>query len=84
MFRAVVVGWMLVASGMLASSASRAELLLSQSFDSTALNGPMRFSIYLPPGYGAPNETERRYPVVYLLHGVGDDERGWPNYGKVD
>lgn len=84
MVRVVIVAWMLVASGLLAGRPAHAEILLSQSFDSAALGGPMRFSIYLPPGHGAPDEAERRYPVVYLLHGVGDDELGWPNYGKVD
>ena len=61
-----------------------AELLWSQSFDSAALAGPMRFSIYLPPAYHAPQEAHRHYPVVYLLHGVGDDERAWPAFGRVE
>ena len=29
--------------------------------------------IYTPPGY----TPDRRYPVLYLLHGIGDTERGW-------
>lgn len=61
-----------------------AELLWSRSFDSQALAGPMRFSIYLPPAYHAPQEAHRHYPVVYLLHGVGDDERAWPAFGRVE
>ena len=72
-----------VASLSLAAPAA-AELLWSQSFDSRALAGPMRFSIYLPPGYHAPDRAERRYPVVYMLHGVGDDERAWPQFGRVE
>lgn len=32
-----------------------------------------RYSVYLPPGYS----TDSRYPVLYLLHGSGDDETGW-------
>ena len=65
------------------ASPAKAELLLSQSFESRALGGPMRFSIYLPPGYHATVDDRLRYPVVYLLHGVGDDERAWPNFGHV-
>jgi S-formylglutathione hydrolase FrmB len=32
-------------------------------------------SIYLPPGYdSSPN---KRYPVIYLLHGIGDNDQTW-------
>ncbi|OLY94401.1 Enterochelin esterase [Cnuella takakiae] len=37
--------------------------------------------IYTPPGYE--NSTEK-YPVLYLLHGGGEDERGWATQGKTD
>ena len=74
----------LTAAGVVAPpSPAAAELLLSQSFESRALGGPMRFSIYLPPGYHATGDDRLRYPVVYLLHGVGDDERAWPSFGHV-
>ncbi len=63
---------------------AEAELLWSQSFDSPALAGPMVYSIYLPPGYHDPRRAEERYPVVYLLHGVGDNERAWPAYGRAE
>jgi len=86
MIRSLVLAtaaWVGAAIALAAVPAS-AELLWSQSFDSRALGGPMRFSIYLPPGYHAPAEAERRYPAVYLLHGVGDDERSWPKFGQVE
>jgi enterochelin esterase-like enzyme len=38
------------------------------------------YSIYLPPGY---DETDRSYPVLYLLHGSGDDHTGWVQFGQV-
>jgi len=37
--------------------------------------------IYTPPGYGAGNA---KYPVLYLLHGLGDDERNWTMVGRAD
>ncbi len=80
----LLVGWALALAGLPAAGPAAAELLWSQSFDSRALAGPMRFSIYLPPGYHAPAEAERHYPTVYLLHGVGDDERAWPQFGRVE
>ncbi len=40
-----------------------------------------RIFIYTPPGYDT--DREARYPVLYLQHGGGEDERGWPNQGRV-
>jgi enterochelin esterase-like enzyme len=40
-----------------------------------------RIFVYTPPGYDTDRET--RYPVLYLQHGAGEDERGWPNQGRV-
>jgi enterochelin esterase-like enzyme len=37
--------------------------------------------VYTPPGYdGSPD----KYPVLYLLHGGGEDQRGWATQGKTD
>jgi len=41
-----------------------------------------RAFVYTPPDYDA-NGNER-YPVLYLQHGGGEDETGWPNQGRVD
>jgi enterochelin esterase-like enzyme len=38
--------------------------------------------VYTPPGYDE-NATDK-YPVLYLLHGGGEDERGWSTQGKTD
>ena len=50
----------------------------SSEFQSAAMNAKMAFQIYLPPGY---RDSDRRYPVLYLLHGWGGDfgEFGWYN-----
>jgi enterochelin esterase-like enzyme len=40
-----------------------------------------RIFVYTPPGYDT--DRARRYPVLYLQHGGGEDERGWPNQGRV-
>ena len=40
-----------------------------------------RLSVYLPPGYDS--EESRRYPVLYLLHGMGGDEMSWINEGRL-
>jgi enterochelin esterase-like enzyme len=41
-----------------------------------------RIFVYTPPGYDI--NREMRYPVLYLQHGGGEDERGWPNQGRVN
>ncbi|MCR4859360.1 MAG: esterase [Bacteroidales bacterium] len=38
--------------------------------------------VYLPPGYE--QETEKRYPVLYLQHGGGEDETCWSRQGRAD
>jgi len=41
-----------------------------------------RSYVYTPPGYDS--NTKTRYPVLYLLHGWGENEQGWHIQGKVD
>jgi enterochelin esterase-like enzyme len=38
--------------------------------------------VYTPAEYETDPET--RYPVLYLQHGGGEDETGWPNQGRMD
>ena len=40
-----------------------------------------RIFVYTPPAYD--EDTSARYPVLYLQHGGGEDERGWPVQGRV-
>jgi enterochelin esterase-like enzyme len=45
-----------------------------EDFFSTTLNRAYEYNIYLPSGY---DESEARYPVIYLLHGRGDNMDAW-------
>jgi enterochelin esterase-like enzyme len=38
--------------------------------------------IYTPPGYD--NDIKKRYPVLYLQHGMGEDRRAWSNQGRAN
>lgn len=49
---------------------------------SAATNSWRRFLIYTPPGYDL--NTNEKYPVLYILHGGGEDERGWATQGRTD
>lgn len=49
-------------------------------YDSPALGMKRRMSVYTPAGYEAGSE---RYPVFYLLHGMGGDEEAWLALGRT-
>jgi enterochelin esterase-like enzyme len=52
----------------------------NESMHSEILDMERKYAVYLPPDY----ETSRRsYPVLYLLHGSGDDQTGWVQFGEV-
>ncbi len=44
-------------------------------------NTTRRCFVYTPPDYD--KDTTTRYPVLYLQHGGGEDETGWPNQGHT-
>ena len=50
------------------------------SLKSEILGGERKYAIYLPSDYDYSN---REYPVLYLLHGAGDDHTGWVQFGEV-
>jgi enterochelin esterase-like enzyme len=47
---------------------------------SRILNQDVKFSVCLPLNY---YDDNRSYPAVYLLHGLGDDETSWLEYGRI-
>ena len=51
---------------------------------STFMGGDMPYAIYLPPGYADPANANRRYPVVYLLHGAPGGYHDWVHAGGAD
>jgi len=50
------------------------------SMKSEILNMDRKYAVYLPPDY---ETSQRSYPVLYLLHGAGDDQTGWIQFGEV-
>ena len=49
-------------------------------YDSPALGMDRRLTIYTPAGY---EMSGKRYPVFYLLHGMGGDENAWSELGRA-
>ena len=48
-------------------------------YDSAVTGTRRKAQVYLPPGYPG----DRRYPVLYLLHGIGGNEHEWTGYVKA-
>jgi enterochelin esterase-like enzyme len=48
-------------------------------YDSKSLGFKRKMVVYMPPGYS----KDTKYPVLYLLHGAGDDQTGWTMKGSA-
>jgi enterochelin esterase-like enzyme len=49
-------------------------------YDSKTVGTERKMQIYLPPDYS----TDKKYPVLYLLHGIGGDETEWERFVQPD
>ena len=49
-------------------------------YDSKSVGTTRKMNVYTPPGYS----TDKKYPVLYLLHGIGGDETEWQRFAKPD
>ncbi|NNK74742.1 MAG: esterase family protein [Maribacter sp.] len=62
------------------SQAQMGKVYDNLTMTSKILKSERKYAIYLPPDY---ESSERSYPVLYLLHGSGDDQTGWVQFGEV-
>lgn len=53
-----------------------------QTMKSIVLNVERNYSIYLPKSYTT--NPERKYPILYLLHGMSDNNTGWSKRGHIE
>ena len=53
-----------------------------KSFTSKVLGRELRYGVYLPPSY--PASPGKKYPVLYFLHGLFEDETRWSTRGGTD
>jgi len=74
------IGLLLLMAGGSASAQSRIDC---SALNSRLLKQVIRYCVYLPAGYdaGAAEHPARRYPVLYFLHGLGDNEQTLFNSG---
>ncbi len=61
-------------------NAQRGKVFDNLTMTSKILKMDRKYAIYLPPDY---DSSQRSYPVLYLLHGSGDDQTGWVQFGEV-
>jgi enterochelin esterase-like enzyme len=61
-------------------SAQTGKVFDNLSMQSKILKMDRKYAVYLPPDY---ETSQRSYPVLYLLHGHGDDQTGWVQFGEV-
>ena len=69
-----------VALALAFSLPAAASIVITREFDSAALQRKWSYAVYLPDGYETSN---LRYPVLYLLHGHGQDLYAWVNFGHI-
>jgi enterochelin esterase-like enzyme len=50
------------------------------AYESKSVGNKRKAIVYTPPGYSA----DKKYPVLYLLHGIGGDENEWPRGGHPE
>ena len=78
--------WPILAAVFLMSSVSAAQSRIDCSaLNSRILKQVVHYCVFLPSGYdqGAAKPAQR-YPVLYFLHGLGDNERTLFNSGRLD
>lgn len=49
-------------------------------YDSKTVGTRRKMQVYTPPGYSA----DKKYPVLYLLHGIGGDETEWVRFAHPE
>ena len=49
-------------------------------YDSKTVGTTRKMQVYTPPGYS----KDKKYPVLYLLHGIGGDETEWERFAHPD
>jgi S-formylglutathione hydrolase FrmB len=68
---------------LIAASAVAQSRIDCSAFNSRILKRAERYCVYIPSGYdaGAKQNPPKRYPVLYFLHGLGDNEQTLFNSG---
>jgi enterochelin esterase-like enzyme len=77
LFYSLLAVCLFISGGLFAQGSKVSDNL---SVPSKILKMDRKYAIYLPEGY---ETSGRSYPVLYLLHGAGDNQTGWVQFGEV-
>lgn len=80
MRRVSILVLVLVTAVMAVAQSNTVRIIEGLSMKSALLDQDLKYSIILPEDYFV---SKKSYPVVYLLHGLGDNESSWLEYGRV-
>ena len=69
-----------LAFASLAEANAQSKVLEGLSFASRSTNHTINYALYLPSDYEWSN---RSYPVLYLFHGLGNNENAWIQFGNM-
>ena len=72
-------GLVLTATPTLPACLKQPGQMVKKSLPTGLLRYPLEYRVYLPPCYA--EQTERRYPVLYLFHGQGFKDDQWDRIG---
>jgi len=61
-------------------AAAQNSIILTKTMKSEILNTEKEYTIYLPSDYG---DSDKKYPVLYLLHGAWGNSQSWIEYGNL-
>jgi enterochelin esterase-like enzyme len=75
-----IVGCVVALLSFLLANGAFASEIRRETVPSRYLGHDLPFLVYVPDGY---NQSEKSYPVLYLLHGFGDNENAWVEKGSV-
>ncbi len=71
---------LIAATAAVAARAQSPSRIVTDTIPSEILGAAKPFSVYLPAGY---DDTDKDYPVLYLLHGATDDHQSWQLKGNM-
>ncbi len=74
------IGLVVLVNASVACAQQKARIIEGLAMNSKILSQEVKYSVILPEDYYS---SKKNYPVVYLLHGLGDNESSWLEYGQV-
>lgn len=76
-----IMAWAICLSAVAQDWRQQMSRIEEHTVKSEVLNAERSYTVYLPAGYD--KNTDRTYPVLYLLHGMNDTNKGWYERGHV-